>query len=253
MKIERSLVVGSLLVSFVMIFGLMITACASRVDNGPWAEDSLEKRRREMVAAQLESREITDRQVLEAMRKVPRHMFVPAELSEYAYSDSPLPIGKGQTISQPYIVALMTQTAAPKPQHRALEIGTGSGYQAAVLAELVKEVYSIEIVPELYEQSRRLLLEDLGYENVYLKHGDGYKGWPEQGPFDIILVTAAAERIPDPLLEQLAEGGRLVMPIGTVQGVQTLTLVTKRNGRIDKRFVTGVRFVPMTGQVQEKN
>jgi protein-L-isoaspartate(D-aspartate) O-methyltransferase len=253
MKIERNLVPGSLLLSFTILFAVAMVACASRVDNGTWSEDSLERRRREMVAAQLESREINDARVLEAMRKVPRHLFVPPEMSEYAYADSPLPIGEGQTISQPYIVALMSQTAVPQPHYRALEIGTGSGYQAAVLAELVKEVYSIEIVPELYEQARRLLIDELKYENVYLKHGDGYKGWPEQGPFDVILVTAAAERIPDPLLEQLAEGGKLVMPIGTVQGVQTLTLVTKRNGKIDKRFVTGVRFVPMTGQVQEKN
>ncbi|MDA2938641.1 protein-L-isoaspartate(D-aspartate) O-methyltransferase [Acidobacteria bacterium AH-259-A15] len=205
-----------------------------------------------MVKSQLENRDIVHRRVLQAMKKVPRHLFMPAEVRHYAYIDSPVPIGEGQTISQPYIVALMTQTADPKPHHRVLEIGTGSGYQAAVLAELVREVYTIEIISVLAQRAQKTLSK-LDYNNVEVLQADGYQGWPEKAPFDIILVTAAAEAIPQPLIDQLAEGGRLVMPVGKVQGIQTLTLVTKRKGKVRRARITGVRFVPMTGEAQRQN
>lgn len=200
-----------------------------------------------MVEQQLASRDIENRRVLEAMREVPRHFFVPAAMRALAYQDSPLPIGSGQTISQPYIVALMTQLADPSEDKKALEVGTGSGYQAAVLSRLVSEVYTIEIVPELVERSKRVLKE-LGYDNVFVRQGDGYQGWPEEAPFDIVLVTAAAPRIPQPLIEQLAEGGRLIMPVGQIDGVQVLTRLTRRNGKLEEERVLGVRFVPMTGE-----
>lgn len=216
------------------------------------SEGSYEARRQAMVKEQLAARDIHDRKVLDAMARVPRHEFVPAPLRRYAYTDRPLPIGLGQTISQPYIVAFMTQTARPKPEDRALEIGTGSGYQAAVLAELVREVYTIEILPELAQRAEEVL-QRLGYTSVHVQTGDGYAGWPSQAPFDIILVTAAAERIPQPLLEQLAEGGRLVMPVGRSEGIQTLTLVTKKGGKLEHRRILSVRFVPMTGTIQNPN
>jgi protein-L-isoaspartate(D-aspartate) O-methyltransferase len=214
------------------------------------ATKEYERERKRMVASQLRARDIRSAAVLRAMEKVPRHRFMRPETQGYAYADHPVPIGLGQTISQPYIVALMTQTAQPKRGNRALEIGTGSGYQAAVLAELVREVYTIEIVPALADEARKVLSE-LGYDNVQVRKGDGYQGWPEQAPFDIILVTAAAEKIPEPLLEQLAEGGRLVMPVGKVSGVQALTLITKERGKLDKTYITSVLFVPMTGQIQK--
>lgn len=213
------------------------------------AEGEYARQREAMVESQLQRRDITDRRVLEAMREVPRHRFMSAEVRRYAYADHPVPIGGGQTISQPYIVALMTQLSEPRPGDRALEIGTGSGYQAAVLSKLVQEVYTIEIVPSLAEQARQTL-DQLGYENVTVRQGDGYRGWPERAPFDVILVTAAPERIPEPLLEQLAEGGRLVIPVGPEGAVQRLMLVTKREGKIQRVSVTDVRFVPMTGEVQ---
>ncbi len=208
-----------------------------------------ERERKRMVASQLRARDIRSTAVLRAMEKVLRHRFMRLGTRQYAYADHPVPIGLGQTISQPYIVALMTQTAQPKYSNRALEIGTGSAYQAAVLAELVREVYTIEIVPALAERAQKVLSE-LGYDNVQVREGDGYRGWPERAPFDIILVTAAAKEIPAPLLEQLAEEGRLVMPVGKVGGVQALTLITKKHGKLDKTYITSVLFVPMTGQVQ---
>ena len=214
-------------------------------------EKNYQRLRDEMVANQLAGRDIWDRSVLRVMRNVPRHLFVPERMRPHAYKDHPLPIGEDQTISQPYIVALMTQLAAPKENHRALEVGTGSGYQAAVLAELVKEVYTIEIVSKLAEASSKLLAS-LGYSNVFTREGDGYRGWPEKAPFDLILVTAAPGRIPEPLKDQLAEGGRLVIPVGETFGVQRLILATKEKGRIVETVVTSVRFVPMTGEVQEQ-
>ena len=206
-----------------------------------------------MVERQLAGRGIDDARVLAAMRAVPRHRFVPAEAAPQAYADGPLPIGHGQTISQPYIVALMTQLARPSPGDRVLEVGTGSGYQAAVLGELAKEVYSIEIVAPLAERARQVL-QELGYDNVVVRAGDGYAGWPEHAPFDAIVVTAAPERIPGPLLKQLAPGGRLVIPVGPIHAVQELRVVEKRaDGSVQERSVTPVRFVPLTGDAADRD
>ena len=213
-------------------------------------QEDFAQQREQMVETQLESRDIQSERVLEAMKKVPRHLFMPASVRQYAYVDSPVPIGKGQTISQPYIVGLMTQTVDPKPGDRALEVGTGSGYQAAVLGELVQEVYTIEIIPDLAERAEKVLA-DSGYDNVEVRQGDGYQGWPEKAPFDIILITAAPEEIPQPLIDQLAEGGRLVVPVGPQGEIQTLTLVTREKGEVTKTYITDVRFVPMTGEVQQ--
>ena len=234
-----------LIVAFVFL-----GSCASSSHNRTLEkEEGYAGSRQQMVLLQLKTRDIHDDRVLQAMGKVPRHLFMPPEVRSYAYEDRPTPIGSSQTISQPYIVALMTQTAKPGFRDRALEIGTGSGYQAAVLAELVAEVYTIEIIPVLARAAARTLSEQ-GYDNVRVRGGDGYKGWSERAPFDIILVTAAARKIPTPLLEQLAEGGRLVMPVGRVGDVQTLTLVTKAGGALKRRHIIPVRFVPMTGEVQ---
>jgi len=213
-------------------------------------QEEFAQQREEMVETQLKNRDIANELVLEAMRKVPRHLFMPASVRQYAYIDSPVPIGEGQTISQPYIVGLMTQTVDPRPGDRALEVGTGSGYQAAVLGELVQEVYTIEIVPVLAERAGKVLSES-GYDNVEVRQGDGYQGWPEKAPFDIILITAAPEEIPQPLIDQLAEGGRLVVPVGPQGEIQTLTLVTKEKGEVKRAYITDVRFVPMTGEVQQ--
>jgi len=204
-----------------------------------------------MVEQQLAARDITDERVLAAMRKVPRHRFVPPQEERYAYADTPLPIGEGQTISQPYIVALMTQLARPAPTDRALEIGTGSGYQAAVLAELVDHVYTIELEPTLAERARRVLTE-LGYENVTARAGDGYAGWPEHAPFDIIIVTAAPDHVPQPLIEQLKPGGRMVVPVGPVGASQRLRLIEKdSSGKIKTRDLSPVRFVPLRRDADE--
>jgi protein-L-isoaspartate(D-aspartate) O-methyltransferase len=195
-----------------------------------------------MVQQQIERRGIEDPRVLQALRDVKRHLFVPEEERDSAYEDHPLPIGHGQTISQPYIVALMTETIEPKATDRVLEIGTGSGYQAAVLSKLVAEVYSIEIVEPLGRAAAERL-QQLGFANVHVKVGDGYQGWPEHAPFDAIVVTAAPPEIPPALIEQLAEGGRMVLPVGTT--FQELMLVQKKGGQILKRVITAVRFVPM--------
>jgi protein-L-isoaspartate(D-aspartate) O-methyltransferase len=205
-----------------------------------------------MVRTQIASRPVfdpapvvRDRRVLDAMRKVPRHKFVPPELAPRAYGDHPLPIGHGQTISQPYIVAIMTELAEPSAQHRALEIGTGSGYQAAVLSELVAEVYTIELLEPL-GASARDRLKSLGYSNVTVRIGDGYKGWPEKAPFDLILVTAGAPFIPPALIDQLAPGGRMVIPVGEAWAGQVLKLVTKnKSGKVRTEDIMGVRFVPL--------
>ena len=207
-------------------------------------KDQYEKARNRMVDSQIAARGISDQATLQAMRKVPRHLFVPASLESEAYSDRPLPIGYNQTISQPLIVAHMTELARPARGKKALEIGTGSGYQAAVLAEIVDTVYTIEIVPELAKESAARL-KILGYKNIVVRHGDGYKGWPEHAPFDIIMVTAAADHIPQPLKDQLAEGGRLVMPVGDPATVQQLILLTKRKGKITEQRLEPVRFVPL--------
>lgn len=215
----------------------------------PSAEaDRFVERRRQMVESQLAARDIRDERVLDAMRRVPRHLYVPESERESAYADWPLQIGAGQTISQPYIVALMTQLARPTPVARALDVGTGSGYQAAVLAELCQQVYSIEIVESLARQARARLAA-LGYDNIEVQHGDGYRGWPERGPFDVIILAAAPPRVPAPLVEQLAVGGRLVLPVG--DQTQELIVVEKQaDGTARQWSVIPVRFVPMTGEAQ---
>jgi protein-L-isoaspartate(D-aspartate) O-methyltransferase len=201
-----------------------------------------------MVEEQIHCRGIDDPAVLAALSRVPRHLFVPGAGSPEAYADTPLPIGYGQTISQPYIVALMSSLLAVKPGDRVLEIGTGSGYQAAVLAELGAEVWTLEIVEPLGEQARQTLA-GLGYRNVHVRVGDGYRGWPEQAPFDGIIVTAAPPQIPKPLLDQVKAGGHIVLPVGETW--QDLLVLTKRpDGAFDQRTVLPVRFVPMTGEAQ---
>jgi len=196
-----------------------------------------------MVDQQLRPHDIVDPRVLAAMREVPRHRFVPPERAAEAYDDTPLPIGYGQTISQPYIVAYMTQALELEPGHRVLEIGTGSGYQAAVLARIAKEVYTIEIVPELAARAAGTLRE-LGYGHVHVREGDGYAGWPEHAPFDRIIVTAAPDHVPQPLVDQLAVGGRLVIPVGDVR--QQMAILTKTKDGVVERRTIGVRFVPLT-------
>ncbi|MFZ5452706.1 MAG: protein-L-isoaspartate(D-aspartate) O-methyltransferase [Thermodesulfobacteriota bacterium] len=200
--------------------------------------------RHRMVDSQLKARGISDARVLAAMGKAPRHLFVPQHLSPMAYGDHPLPIGSGQTISQPYIVALMTEWAEIKPGEKVLEVGTGSGYQAAVLAELTDKVFSIDIRPELAEKAAKVL-KSLNYPQVQVKSGDGYLGWPEEAPFDAILVTAAATRVPPALEKQLQEGGRLVIPLGPSGGVQTLTRFRKIQGKLQQDSRLPVRFVPL--------
>ncbi len=197
-----------------------------------------------MVETQIRPRGITDPAVLRAMERVPRHRFVPPEFVHQAYADYPLPIGHGQTISQPYIVALMTQLLRLRPEDRVLEVGTGSGYQAAILAEIVHEVYTVEIIPALAEEAARRL-QDLGYTNVYVRQGDGYEGWSEHAPYNAIIVTAAAVEVPPPLVEQLADGGRLVIPIGAQGFSQDLWLLEKEGEIIHRTNYGGVLFVPL--------
>ena len=207
--------------------------------------DIMEKRRLDMVGVQIEARGVQAPSVLEAMRRAERHLFVPDAQVQFAYDDRPLPIGYGQTISQPYIVALMTELIGPQPQFKVLEIGAGSGYQAAVLAELVEKVYTIEIVAPLAEWAEQRL-QLAGYHNVEVKQADGYYGWEEHAPFDAIIVTAATPHIPPPLLEQLKEGGRMIIPVGSRFRVQQLVLVEKNKGEITTRNMLPVRFVPFT-------
>jgi protein-L-isoaspartate(D-aspartate) O-methyltransferase len=210
-------------------------------------QDTLTQRRLELVENDIQGAGITDEDVLRAMRDVPRHEFVPEEFLNEAYEDHPLPIGYGQTISQPYIVAWMTELLELQPGEKVLEIGTGSGYQAAVLAELgYVDVYSIEIVPELAEIASTRL-QDLGYTDVRVKQADGYYGWPEHAPFDAIIVTAAPDHLPAPLAEQLAEGGRIVIPIGPPGFYQTLWKFVKEDGELTAYSLGGVAFVPFTG------
>ncbi len=201
-----------------------------------------------MVKSQIESRGVRDPRVLEAMKKVPRHVFVPEQLRRFAYDDSPISIGHGQTISQPYIVAFMTELLRPKAHYKVLDIGTGSGYQAAVLAEVVGTVHTIEIVPELKAQADAIF-NRLGYSNIISRAADGYFGWSEAAPFDGILVAAAPEKVPEPLLDQLAEGGRLVIPVGDT--FQFLEVYTREQNQIRHERNIAVRFVPMTGTAEE--
>jgi protein-L-isoaspartate(D-aspartate) O-methyltransferase len=209
--------------------------------------DSYAGQRRAMVELQLRDRGIGDTRVLEAMGRVPRHELVPAALRGEAYGDYPLPIGYEQTISQPYIVAFMTEALMPRAGDRVLEVGTGSGYQAAVLAELVAEVYTIEIVEPLGLRASEDLAR-LGYRNVHVRIGDGYQGWPEHAPFDAIIVTCAPEAVPQPLVDQLREGGRMIIPVGEPGQGQELYLLEKRGGKVLRRAILPVRFVPMTGE-----
>ncbi len=199
--------------------------------------------RSRMVKTQVAARGVTDASVLAALRSVPRHRFAPDHPAALAYADRPLPIGHDQTISQPYIVARMTELVAPDSTDRVLEIGTGSGYQAAVLAEIVDSVYTMEIIPALADTAAARLRR-LGYDNVVVKNADGFQGWPAKAPFDTIVVTAAPEAIPPPLLDQLADGGRMIIPVGPPAQTQRLTLVEKRNGTVSKRTIAPVRFVP---------
>ena len=198
-----------------------------------------------MVDEQIRTRGIEDASVLRAMEKVPRHRFVPEQIRHLAYSDRPLPIGMEQTISQPAIVAYMTEVADTSKKEKVLEIGTGSGYQAAILGEVAGEVYTIEIIPELAERARGVL-DELGYKNVFVKAGNGYLGWPEHAPFDAIVVTAAPDEIPQALVDQLAVGGKMVIPVGT--GDQEMVIVEKTRKGVTQKRTIPVRFVPMTGK-----
>jgi protein-L-isoaspartate(D-aspartate) O-methyltransferase len=206
--------------------------------------------RKAMVEHQLISRGISDTRVIQAMGKIPRHLFVDPSMRDRAYEDHPLPIGEGQTISQPYVVAWMTDALDLASTDRVLEIGTGSGYQAAVLAEIVSEVYTIEIREGLSERASKLL-DALGYRNVETKYADGYFGWEEYAPFDAIIITASANHIPPPLLKQLKDGGRLIIPLGSTLYYQTLTMVTKKGDDMTIKQMGGVAFVPMTGEVMK--
>jgi protein-L-isoaspartate(D-aspartate) O-methyltransferase len=234
---------------FILLLFVAVPALISGIGQDP---DAYAGKRRRMVIEQLASRDIHDRRVLEVMGKVPRHLFVPPAFRDQAYEDYPLPIEEGQTISQPYIVALMTQCLGLKGGEKVLEIGTGSGYQAAVLAEIVAQVFSVEINERLAAQSARTLRE-FGYDNVRVRCGDGYRGWPEEAPFDAVIVTCASPEIPPSLLDQLGEGGRLIIPLGDARSFQTLTVLTKKDGKLRKKEISGVRFVPMTGEVQKKS
>ena len=215
------------------------------------AQDQYLLKRRQMVEQDIRDRGVKDPVVLGVMGKVPRHLFVDPSYRDRAYGDHPLPIGEGQTISQPYVVALMTEALRLKQSDRVLEIGTGSGYQAAVLAEVVKQVYTIEIRKPLADKAAERLAA-LGYKNITVKYADGYFGWEEHAPFDAVIITAAANHIPPPLIKQLREGGRLIVPLGSTVYFQTLTLATKRRGQLDVEQISPVAFVPMVGEMDKK-
>jgi len=243
---------------WVLLLGVLLLQCSSSRNevsspdpvSSQISADTAEQRqaREQMVREQIEARDVRDKRVLAAMRKVPRHLFVPLSLLPYAHADEPLPIGHGQTISQPYIVAFMSEALEFKPQDRVLEIGTGSGYQAAVLAELVREVYSIEIVEPLGKEAAERL-KRLGYANVNVRIGDGYRGWPEAAPFDAIMVTAAPDHVPPALVDQLREGGRLVVPVGRF--FQDLIRIRRTRKGVQQETLLPVRFVPMVGEAEK--
>lgn len=233
----------------VMLLGLEIAVLGYQggMSGGP----DFAAQRRAMVAGQIAARGIRDALVLKVMSEVPRHLFVPADVAEDAYGDHPLPLGEGQTISQPYVVALMTECLALKGGEKVLEIGTGSGYQAAVLGRIAGDVFTIEINDTLARRAAETL-ERLGFGNVHVRSGDGFFGWAEEAPFDAVIVTAAAPEVPPALFAQLAESGRLVIPLGDVRTFQRLTVITKRNGKPHIGQVLDVRFVPMTGEILKK-
>jgi protein-L-isoaspartate(D-aspartate) O-methyltransferase len=234
------------------VSAVLLLSMISLFDQNKLDEQGQAAKRSDMVAKQVAARGVKDPRVLEAMRTVPRHIFIPEDLLDEAYGDYPLPIGYGQTISQPYIVALMTELLQLEGDEKVLEVGTGSGYQAAVLSLLAKEVYSIDIVPELAVSAKERLGQ-LGCHNVEVMVADGWKGLPFKGPFEAIIVTAAAEEIPRALEEQLAEGGRMVIPVGPHGGVQELVLITKMHGKITRKEVTSVRFVPLVKEGEFEN
>ena len=235
-----------LFVVILLIFIIFLLIVIYEHDKIDEIDDYIEKRQN-MVVSQLKSRDIVDSKVLQAMITVPRHTFVDEHIRESAYNDYPLSIGEGQTISQPYIVALMTQLLALKGGEKVLEIGTGSGYQAAVLAEIVGEVYTVEIYESLSKKSEKLI-KDLGYKNIHFKISDGYYGWEEYAPYDAIIVTCAPDHVPPPLLQQIRDdGGRIVIPVGGIWMVQTLMKIEKMEGQIKSKGIIGVRFVPMIG------
>jgi len=231
----------------VLFLCLLLAACSDATP--PASADTVEERGK-MVEQQIEGRGISDPATLAAMRAVPRHEFLPLRLREEAYGDYPLPIGYGQTISQPYIVAFMTEAIRPKPGEKILEIGAGSGYQAAVLAQTGAEVYTIEIVEPLAAMAQQTL-ERLGYKNAQVKHGDGYRGWPEHAPFDAVIVTCAPDKIPPDLVAQLKDGGRMIIPIGGGME-QELVLLRKHGDKVEKQAALPVRFVPMTGEAERR-
>ncbi len=231
---------------YLLFTAIATTGCGQQT---PTAADVAAQRQR-MVEQQLKPRGIKDERVLAAMAKVPREEFVPADARPSAYEDGPLPIGYDQTISQPYVVAFMTEQLRPRQSDRVLEIGSGSGYQAAILGELVAEIYTIEIVEPL-AKSAEATLQRLGYNNVHIKVGDGYKGWPEEAPFDAIIVTCAPQKVPQPLIDQLKDGGRMVIPVGE-RFAQQLYLLEKKNGQLKESITLPVRFVPMLREPEKK-
>lgn len=237
-------VIPSSLLAILLLVPAYVGHRVQSADSDPYLSQ-----RQQMVDRDIKGRGISDKIVLDAMSRVPRHRFVDPSLRRRAYGDHPLPIGEGQTISQPYVVALMTEALRLKRTDRVLEIGAGSGYQAAVLAEIVREVFTIEIRKPLAEQAERTLAE-LGYTNVQVKNADGYFGWPERGPFDAIIITASANHIPPPLIDQLKDGGRLILPLGRTVYYQVLTLVTKGQRDLDVQQLGDVAFVPMVGEMR---
>jgi protein-L-isoaspartate(D-aspartate) O-methyltransferase len=228
--------------TFLILAVFPVFLMAEELDDTPKYREA----RKEMVSTQIRLRGVSNKDVLSAMIEVPRHSFVPKKLVSQAYEDHPVPIGQGQTISQPYVVALMTESLKLKGDERVLEIGTGSGYQAAILSRVAKEVYSIEIKERLYKKASKVL-QLMGFTNVKTRHGDGYFGWAEAAPYDCIMITAAIDHIPPPLLKQLKKDGRLILPLGNPFSYQNLSLVTKDDNNYSVRQITGVLFVPMTG------
>lgn len=233
-----------------LIIGLLVGAGAAGCSRALTVTADFAADRDRMVKEQIVMRGVTDERVLAALRKVPREQFVPEDVRTDSYADGPLPIGYGQTISQPYVVAFMTEKLQPQPKDRVLEVGTGSGYQAALLGELVADVYSIEIVEPLAKSAEETL-KRLGYKNVHVKAGDGYKGWPEHAPFDAIIVTCAPDHVPQPLVDQLKEGGRMIIPVGP-RLAQELYVLEKRDGQVRQTAVLDVRFVPMTREAAKE-